>query len=55
MVDLATSDPKWNIALLRYFSFIGAHESAIGEDPAGIQNQPGALHRAVAQPVAAIT
>ena len=39
LVDLAASDPKWNIALLRYFNPVGAHESGrIGEDPAGIPN-----------------
>ena len=37
--DLYTSDPSWNIVLLRYFNPIGAHESGqIGEDPAGIPN-----------------
>lgn len=37
--DLADSDPTWNIALLRYFNPIGAHESGlIGEDPTGIPN-----------------
>ena len=35
--DLATSDSSWNIAILRYFNPIGAHESGIiGEDPNGI-------------------
>lgn len=34
--DLAFSDPRWSIALLRYFNPIGAHESGlIGEDPSG--------------------
>ncbi len=28
LVDLAASDSKWNIALLRYFNPVGAHESA---------------------------
>ena len=33
---LADSDPRWSIALLRYFNPIGAHESGlIGEDPNG--------------------
>lgn len=33
------ADPRWNIALLRYFNPVGAHESGrIGEDPAGIPN-----------------
>ncbi len=37
--DLQTSDPAWNIILLRYFNPIGAHASGlIGEDPAGIPN-----------------
>lgn len=37
--DLYVSDNSWNIALLRYFNPIGAHESGeIGEDPNGIPN-----------------
>lgn len=37
--DLSTSDPRWAIALLRYFNPVGAHESGfIGEDPNGIPN-----------------
>ena len=37
--DLAVADENWNIALLRYFNPIGAHESGkIGEDPNGIPN-----------------
>ncbi|MCF8045396.1 MAG: UDP-glucose 4-epimerase GalE [Desulfarculaceae bacterium] len=37
--DLHRSDPAWNIAILRYFNPVGAHESGrIGEDPAGIPN-----------------
>lgn len=37
--DLAKSDPEWNIAILRYFNPVGAHESGlIGEDPNGIPN-----------------
>lgn len=37
--DLAASDPRWSIALLRYFNPVGAHESGlIGEDPNGIPN-----------------
>lgn len=37
--DLYVSDEEWNIALLRYFNPIGAHESGlIGEDPSGIPN-----------------
>lgn len=35
--DLSASDDWWNIAILRYFNPIGAHESGlIGEDPSGI-------------------
>jgi len=35
--DLAKAEPDWNIALLRYFNPVGAHESGqIGEDPNGI-------------------
>ncbi len=37
--DLFTSNPKWSIAILRYFNPIGAHSSGlIGEDPNGIPN-----------------
>jgi len=37
--DVYLSDPSWNIALLRYFNPVGAHESGkIGEDPQGIPN-----------------
>lgn len=37
--DLAVSDPRWHIAILRYFNPVGAHESGlIGEDPNGIPN-----------------
>lgn len=37
--DLYRSDREWNIALLRYFNPVGAHESGlIGEDPQGIPN-----------------
>ena len=37
--DLYKSDPTFNIAILRYFNPIGAHESGlIGEDPKGIPN-----------------
>lgn len=39
LMDLAASDPAWNIAMLRYFNPIGAHSSGlIGEDPEGIPN-----------------
>lgn len=35
--DLYESDNEWNIAILRYFNPIGAHESGrIGEDPNGV-------------------
>jgi UDP-glucose 4-epimerase len=37
--DLAVSDPRWRISILRYFNPVGAHESGlIGEDPNGIPN-----------------
>jgi UDP-glucose 4-epimerase len=37
--DLYLADGQWNIALLRYFNPVGAHESGlIGEDPNGIPN-----------------
>lgn len=37
--DLCNSDPKWHVALLRYFNPVGAHVSGlIGEDPLGIPN-----------------
>ena len=37
--DYAAADPTLNIAILRYFNPIGAHESGlIGEDPNGIPN-----------------
>lgn len=39
LTDLCASDPRWSIALLRYFNPIGAHQSGqIGEDPNGIPN-----------------
>ena len=39
LTDVHTSDPTWNVLLLRYFNPIGAHESGlIGEDPKGIPN-----------------
>ncbi len=39
LMDLAASDPTWDIALLRYFNPVGAHPSGlIGEDPGGIPN-----------------
>ena len=37
--DYCAADPTMNVALLRYFNPIGAHESGlIGEDPRGIPN-----------------
>ena len=37
--DLNGADPRWNVALLRYFNPVGAHASGrIGEDPRGIPN-----------------
>jgi UDP-glucose 4-epimerase len=37
--DIEAADPRWKIALLRYFNPVGAHESGqIGEDPRGIPN-----------------
>ncbi len=37
--DVATADPTWRVALLRYFNPVGAHPSGtIGEDPQGIPN-----------------
>ena len=37
--DLQVADPKWRIAILRYFNPVGAHHSGlIGEDPCGIPN-----------------
>lgn len=39
LTDVNTSDPEWNVVLLRYFNPIGAHQSGeIGEDPLGIPN-----------------
>lgn len=37
--DLRKAQPKWRIALLRYFNPVGAHESGqLGEDPVGVPN-----------------
>jgi UDP-glucose 4-epimerase len=37
--DLQTSDPRWQVAILRYFNPVGAHISGtIGEHPNGIPN-----------------
>ena len=39
LTDYCQADPSLNVALLRYFNPIGAHESGlIGEDPNGIPN-----------------
>jgi len=39
LTDYCKADPTMNVALLRYFNPIGAHESGlIGEDPNGIPN-----------------
>ena len=39
LTDLAASDERWHLALLRYFNPVGAHESGkIGEDPCGVPN-----------------
>ncbi|BFH17549.1 UDP-glucose 4-epimerase GalE [Paenibacillus melissococcoides] len=37
--DLASSDPRWGISILRYFNPVGAHKSGkIGESPNGMPN-----------------
>lgn len=37
--DICKADPTWNVAILRYFNPVGAHESGlIGEDPNGKPN-----------------
>jgi len=37
--DVARSDARWRVAVLRYFNPVGAHPSGlIGEDPSGIPN-----------------
>jgi len=39
LTDLHAADRRWNVALLRYFNPVGAHESGlIGEDPTDIPN-----------------
>ena len=39
LADLASAEPDWRIARLRYFNPVGAHESGrIGEDPSGKPN-----------------
>lgn len=37
--DVAVSEPKWQVTILRYFNPVGAHHSGlIGEDPKGTPN-----------------
>lgn len=37
--DIGQADPRWRVALLRYFNPVGAHVSGlIGEDPQGVPN-----------------
>ena len=37
--DLVAAQPRWSVAVLRYFNPVGAHPSGlIGEDPSGIPN-----------------
>lgn len=37
--DLAASDDRWRMTMLRYFNPVGAHESGqLGEDPTGVPN-----------------
>lgn len=39
LTDVAAADPRWRLALLRYFNPVGAHPSGlIGEDPLGRPN-----------------
>ena len=39
LTDLARSDSRWAVGLLRYFNPVGAHESGlIGESPVGVPN-----------------
>lgn len=39
LTDFCAVNPAWNVALLRYFNPVGAHESGqLGEDPTGIPN-----------------
>ena len=47
LTDLCAADSSLNVALLRYFNPIGAHESGlIGEDPNGILYRPGGSREA---------
>ena len=44
LTDICKADPSMNVALLRYFNPIGAHESGlIGEGPERNPRQAGAL------------
>src|SRR6185312_15973236 len=37
--ELLAADPRWQVAILRYFNPVGAHESGlIGEAPSGVPN-----------------
>jgi UDP-glucose 4-epimerase len=37
--DVAAADPRWRVAVLRYFNPVGAHPSGmLGEDPQGVPN-----------------
>lgn len=39
LCDMCAANPRWSVALLRYFNPIGAHPSGlIGEDPKGVPN-----------------
>lgn len=39
LTDLVAADPRWRVAVLRYFNPVGAHASGlIGENPRGIPN-----------------
>lgn len=39
LADLVAAEPRWRVAILRYFNPVGAHESGmIGESPRGIPN-----------------
>jgi UDP-glucose 4-epimerase len=39
LADVAATDPRWRVVLLRYFNPVGAHPSGeLGEDPRGIPN-----------------
>lgn len=52
LADLHRAEPDWNIACLRYFNPVGAHESGlIGEDPQGIPSNLMPIIAAVASGV----